>query len=130
MRFMLGELDGEQVSYNEAMFAIRRLAGEGMRFRPKPGEILGAVRSVRGVKSSVAPVRRAEWVRQLESIAGVYGREMALAFHDPHGLRSKWVPKQLPGRDREQFGRARKLMVELGAMRHDEHPITGKKVAT
>ena len=95
-KFMLGDLDGQPVTYREAMYALRAVAADGQRYLPVPGELLTKVRESRiegGVQVVDERAARDRFSRVFTATARAYGREMAVAFHDPHGEFKDWRPQ-------------------------------------
>jgi hypothetical protein len=116
LRFMLGDLDGSEVSYREAMFALRELANRGQKHRPVAGEILSVVRTARTADGVVSDDRRARFVQEFQSACRIYGRKIAVELLDPHGEHADWIPAQAPGHVSHVWGKARAQLVELNVL--------------
>lgn len=95
-KFMLANLDGEAVTYREGMYALRAVASDGQRYLPVPGEVLAKVRASRaegGVVVVDDRAARSRFADVFSRTALAYGRDMAVAFHDPHGEFKDWRPQ-------------------------------------
>jgi len=95
-KFMLADLDGEAVTYREGMYALRGVAADGQRYLPVPGEVLAKVRDGRsegGVRVADERTARARFADVFSRTALAFGRDMAIAFHDPHGQFVDWRPQ-------------------------------------
>jgi hypothetical protein len=128
-KFMLADLDGQGVTYREGMYALREIAADGQKFVPVPGEVLAKVRASRsdgGVEVVDERTARSRFAGQFRATALAYGREFAIAFHDPHGEFKDWRPQtgQLGGPTHP--GGIEQLK-KLGALALLERGLTQKK---
>lgn len=118
LAFMLGDLDGTPVTYGEVMYALRDLMAGGLKYRPKPGEILEAVASRRANEGIEREDTRArdKFQRTYRAACVIYGKQLATEFLDPHGLHADWCSTPTPAHDAEQWAGARKKLIALGAL--------------
>lgn len=116
-KFMLADLEGTAVSYAEGMYALRALAADGQRFMPVPGEVLGKVKAQRGEGGVVAiddKLAKRRFQQHFTTTARTYGRDLAVAFHDPHGRLKDWRPRVQGSGPSNTAGRQQ--LIELGAL--------------
>lgn len=98
--------------------AVMKLIEQGQEFRPNPAQVM----RVADVEVELSPAQeRARWQRRFLATADLYGRDIAIAFHDPHGRFMDWRLRGGGGEPSHPGGR--RQLIELGA-------LDGKKSTT
>lgn len=96
-------------------FEFKSVEARLLEVAREPGRVFRPAASELVPSGAAVATSRERLVAEFRACCRIYGREIAVAFFDPNGT-ADWLPSKAPGHDAEEWGKARKQLLDLGVL--------------